>query len=77
MEKLHDYLSFASDKGFLVLLDRDERLLFSDKLHKFNAGGWEQERNFVLTNKFVYNLKKKGIALSVPLPSLEAQNQLH
>ncbi len=35
---------------------------------KFNPMGWKQERNFVVTNKSVLNLKKKGTRSSTNLP---------
>ena len=63
MEKSKDYLSFENDKEVLRLFERDERLIFSDKLIKFNPNAWKQERNFLLTNKFLYNLKRRGITL--------------
>ncbi len=69
MDKLPDYLSFANDKEILKLLDCDEKLIFSDKLHKFNPLGWKQERNFVVTNKFIYNLKRKRMSFLSPIIS--------
>ena len=59
MEKVPDYLGFATDKEILKLFDPDEKLLFSDKVHKFNPFGWKQERSIIITNKNLFNLKKK------------------
>ncbi len=64
MEKQMDYLSFAVDKDILKMFEPDEKLLFSDKLHKFNPFDWKQERNIVITNKYIYNLKKKCMSCS-------------
>jgi hypothetical protein len=36
-----------------------EILLFSDKIIKINRYNMSQERNIVITNKGIYNLKKK------------------
>lgn len=38
-----------------------EKVLFSDKLYKINTYGFSQERNILITNKALYNLKKKSI----------------
>ena len=59
MEKIWDYLKFENDRDILKLFEPDERMLFTDKLHKFNPFGWKQERNLIITNKYLYNLKKK------------------
>ncbi len=60
-EKQSDHLGFAADKEILKLFEPDERLLLSDTLHKYNPFGWKQERNIIITNKYIYNLKKKCI----------------
>ena len=59
-----DYLNFAPEKEVLKLFEPDEKLLFSDKLSKYNPFGWKQERNLLITNKNLYNLKKKCTASS-------------
>ena len=38
----------------------EEELLLSDKLIKINRYGLSQERNILVTNKAIYNLKKKS-----------------
>ena len=57
--KVRDYLNFAKDKS-LVKLIGDEELLFTDKLIKINRYNYSQERNILITNKAIYNLKKKS-----------------
>ena len=57
--KVRDYLNFAKDKS-LVKLIGDEELLFIDKLIKINRYNYSQERNILITNKAIYNLKKKS-----------------
>ncbi len=59
MEKMVDYLGFGRDKEILKLFEPDEKLLFADKLYKYNPFGWKQERNLLITTKYLYNLKKK------------------
>ena len=57
--KVRDYLNFAKDKS-LVKLIGDEELLFTDKLIKINRYNYSQKRNILITNKAIYNLKKKS-----------------
>ena len=54
-----DYLHFKSESSLKKLIG-DEELLFSDKIIKINRYGLSQERNIIITNKAIYNLKKKG-----------------
>ena len=54
-----DYLKFSGDKSLQKLIG-DEQLLFTDKINKINRYGLTQERNILITNKAIYNLKKKS-----------------
>lgn len=54
-----DYLNFKNESSLKKLIG-DEELLFSDKIIKVNRYGLSQERNIIITNKAIYNLKKKG-----------------
>ena len=54
-----DYLNFKNESSLKKLIG-DEELLFSDKIIKINRYGLSQERNIIITNKAIYNLKKKG-----------------
>jgi len=72
MEKICDHLSFGGEPDILSLFDKDEKLLFSDKIYKFNPFDWKQERNIVITNKFVYNLKKKSLKRKINLKNITA-----
>ena len=53
-----DYLNFKNEKGLRSIFG-DEELLFSDKVIKINRYSLSQERNIIITNKAIYNLKKK------------------
>lgn len=53
-----DHLNFKNDSDILKQI-KDEILLLSDKIIKVNRFGLSQERNIVITNKSIYNLKKK------------------
>ena len=61
MEKIikRDYLKFANEFGIEKIIG-DEELLFTDKINKINRYGLTQERNILITNEAIYNLKKKG-----------------
>ena len=54
-----DHLNFRSDPGIKAEIGNEE-LLLSDKLIKINRYGLSQERNIIITNQSIYNLKKKS-----------------
>ncbi len=72
MEKKLDYLGFAGDSVIQKMFEPDEKLLFSDKIHKFNPYGWKQERNILITNKYIYNLQKKALKRRISLVNVAA-----
>ena len=57
--KVRDYLKFAGEKSLEKLIG-NEKLLFTDKINKINRYGLTQERNIIITENAIYNLKKKG-----------------
>ena len=57
--KVRDYLKFAGEKSLEKLIG-NEKLLFTDKINKKNRYGLTQERNILITDQAIYNLKKKG-----------------
>ena len=57
--KVKDYLQFAEEKTLSKIIGV-EKVLFTDKINKINRYGLSQERNIIITNKAIYNLKKKG-----------------
>ena len=72
MEKKSDYLNFANDPTIIGMFEPDEKLLFSDKIYKFNPFDWKQERNIIITNKYIYNLKKKSLKRRISLLNVDA-----
>jgi uncharacterized protein (UPF0216 family) len=54
-----DHLNFRNDKNIIQIIGNDE-LLLSDKIIKINRYGLSQERNILITNQNIYNLKKKS-----------------
>jgi serum/glucocorticoid-regulated kinase 2 len=63
----YDYLGLANDKEIKAIIKEGksilivENLLFTDKIIKINRYNMSQERNILITNKAIYNLKKKSI----------------
>ena len=54
-----DYLNFSKESSLKKIIG-EEDLLFTDKINKINRYGLTQERNILITNQAIYNLKKKG-----------------
>ena len=58
--KITDSLNFANDKEIQEII-KDEKLYFSDMITKINHYGMSQERSIILTDKALYNMKKKSL----------------
>ena len=56
----NDHLKFAEDKSILKIIS-NEKFLFSDEIAKKNKFGFNQTRNFVITDTAIYNLKDKKL----------------
>ena len=56
----NDILKLAKDKKILKLIS-NEKFLFSDEIAKKNKFGFNQTRNFVITDTAIYNLKDKTL----------------
>ena len=56
---MSDLEPFSKESNLSQIIGNEE-LLFTDKINKINRYGMTQERNILITNKAVYNLKKKG-----------------
>jgi len=72
MEKCADHLKFANEPEIKKLFEPDEKLLLTDAIYKFNHYNWKQERNILITNKFIYNLKKKSLKRKISLLNVGA-----
>ena len=68
--KIIDCLNISKDKEFLKIIDNNEKIYYSKSLVKVNQSGKNQERNFVITNKNVYNCKKKNLKGKISLTSI-------
>ena len=58
--KVSDNLNWANDKEILSILN-GEKLYFSGMITKINHYGMSQERSIILTDKALYNMKKKSL----------------
>ena len=67
--KVFDNLNLSKDKDILKIIN-NEKIYYSECLVKINSVGKNQERNFVLTNKHIYNFKKKTMKRKIPLTSI-------
>ena len=56
---VRDYLNFGKEQSLSKII-KNEKLWFTDKINKINRYGLTQERNIIITENAIYNLKKKG-----------------
>ena len=57
----YDYLNFFKDYTIKNNITREEEIQFSDKILKVNKYGFKQERNILITDQAIYNLKKTSL----------------
>jgi serum/glucocorticoid-regulated kinase 2 len=65
----NDYMKLLGDKSILEII-KDEQILFTDKVTKTNRFGFSQERIIMVTNKAIYNLKKKSLKRRIEIASI-------
>ena len=63
--KIIDSLNFSDDKEIKKLIE-GEKLYYADLITKINHYGMNQERSIILTNKALYNMKKKTLKRKIP-----------
>ena len=54
----YDFLNLSKNYNIKNNITREEEIQFSDKILKINKHNWKQERNIIITDKAIYNLKK-------------------
>lgn len=64
-----DYLEFDTDKEIRKEI-KSEQLLYSDKIIKINRYNMSQDRQIVITNKALYNFKKKSLKRRIELTQI-------
>jgi serine/threonine protein kinase len=62
-----DYLNYSKNSTINNNVTCGETIIFSDKIYKINKMGWKQQRNIVLTDKAIYNLKKTTLKRRIDL----------
>ena len=53
----YDFLNLSKNYTLKNNITREEDIQFSDKIYKINKYNWKQERNIIITDKAIYNLK--------------------
>ena len=67
----YDFLNFSKDHYIKTNVTRDESIQFSDKIFKINKYGFKQERNIIITDKGIYNLRKTTLKRRIDLKSIK------
>ena len=63
--KINDMLNWANDKEILCIIN-GEKLYYCDSITKINHYGMSQERSIILTEKALYNMKKRTLRRKIP-----------
>ena len=53
----YDFLNYSKNYNIKNNITREEEIQFSDKISKINKYNWKQERNIIITDKAIYNLR--------------------
>lgn len=72
LERELDELKLSSQKNVKKRLQSDEQVVASFNIFKYNEYKNRQERNIMVTNKGVYNLKSYSIKRFIPFASIAA-----
>ena len=57
----YDFLNLSKSYSIKNNITREEEIEFSDKIYKVNKYGFKQERNIIITDKAIYNLKNNTL----------------
>ncbi len=55
-----DEKSLMNDKDILKIVGNEDKILLIKKIVKVNRFGFSQERFIIVTEKYIFNLKKKS-----------------
>ena len=67
----YDFLNLWEDISLKKNIIREEIIQFSDKINKINRFGFKQERNILLTDKALYNLKKASLSRRIDYRNID------
>ena len=71
LESEYDLLNYSKNHNIKTNIVRDEKIEFSDKITKINGYGSKQERNIIITDKALYNLKKTSLKRRIDLKAIK------
>ena len=71
LQSEYDFLNYSKDHYIKTNVTREENIEFSDKILKVNKFGFKQERNIIITNKALYNLKKATLKRRIDLKAIK------
>ena len=71
LQSEYDFLNYSKDHYIKTNVTRDENIEFSDKIIKINTYGFKQERNIIITDKALYNLKKTTLKRRIDLKAIK------
>ena len=71
LQSEYDFLNFSKDHYIKTNVTREENIEFSDKIIKINKYGFKQERNIIITDKAIYNLKKTALKRRIDLKAIK------
>lgn len=55
-----DYLNIASDPLIQKIINSDEPIIYSERVHKINQYSFSQKRIIVITSVRLYNFREKS-----------------
>ena len=70
MQSEYDFLNLSQNHAVKSNITRDEEIQFTDKINKKDNYFWAQERNIIITNKAIYNLKKFQLKRRIDIKAL-------
>ena len=70
MQSEYDFLNLSQNHAVKSNITRDEEIQFTDKINKKDNYFFSQERNIIITNKAIYNLKKFQLKRRIDIKAL-------
>ena len=67
----YDFLNLSKNYTIKNNITREEEIQFSDKVLKINKHNWKQERNILITDKAIYNLKKLSLKRRIDFKTIK------
>lgn len=73
-KKFEDYMGCASNPGIIANIDTKagEEVMFSCIVVKYNRWSMKQDRTFMLTDSYLYNIKKTEVQRRIAIRSIKS-----